>query len=149
MQFKIPQDVQRPDKIVGPLTLRQLIIVGIGAGIAYSLYLVLSKQYVVQIWLIPVIFILLITAAFAFYRFHNIPFEKLILLFIEYKFRPRQRYFQKMQGDVFISVLQPPRKTVKGGLPNVKKEMLTEERLQRIAELTKRADVKKKATPAH
>ena len=36
MQFKIPQDVQRADKIVGPLTLRELIIVGIGGGFTYA-----------------------------------------------------------------------------------------------------------------
>lgn len=29
MQYKIPQNVQLEDKIVGPLTLKQLIIVGI------------------------------------------------------------------------------------------------------------------------
>lgn len=30
MQYKIPQNVQIEDKIVGPLTLKQLIICGVG-----------------------------------------------------------------------------------------------------------------------
>lgn len=111
MQFKVPQDVLRPDKIVGFLTLRQLIIVAIGAGIDYSLYLVLSKQYVLEIWLIPVVFIGLITSAFAFLKFHDILFEKLVLIFIEYKFKPRARIWQKMRGDVLISVLNPLKKS--------------------------------------
>lgn len=105
MQFKVPQDVLRPDKIVGFLTLRQLIIVGIGGGTAYSLYIVLSKQYLLEIWLPPVIFISVITLAFAFFRYRDLPFEKLVLVFIEYKFRPRARTWQKMQGDVIRSVL--------------------------------------------
>ncbi|MEK7524318.1 MAG: PrgI family protein [Patescibacteria group bacterium] len=108
MQFKVPQDVLRPDKIVGFLTLRQLIIVMIGGGICYSLYIVLSKQYFVEIWLPPVVFIGVITAAFAFFKFHDIVFEKLILVFIEYKFRPRARTWQKMQGDIVLSVLSNP-----------------------------------------
>lgn len=144
MQFKIPQDVQRPDKIVGPLTLRQLIIVAIGAGFAYSLYLVLNKQYVVQIWLIPIIFILAFTAAFAFYRFHDMPFEKALLLFIEYKFKPRKRSFEKMKGDTFISVLQPPLRKEPTSKGEVKKELLDRERLQKIQELTKVVDITRK-----
>lgn len=139
MQFKIPQDVQRPDKIVGPLTLRQLIIVAIGSGISYSLYLVLSKQYVIHIWLIPIIFIMGLTALFAFYRFHNIPFERLIFIFIEYKFKPRKRVFQKMKGDVFISTLQPIQK-MKLAPAEVSKEMLDRERLKKIQELSKMVD---------
>lgn len=108
MQFKVPQDVLRPDKIVGFLTLRQLIIVAIGGGISYSLYIILSKQYLVEIWLPPVAFVSLITLAFAFVKFHDILFEKLILIFIEYKFRPRSRTWQKMQGDTVLSVLSAP-----------------------------------------
>lgn len=107
MQFKVPQDVLRPDKIVGFLTLRQLIIVAFGAGIAYSLYIILSKQYLLEIWLPPVAFVSLVTAAFAFVRFHDLQFEKLILVFIEYKFRPRARTWQKMMGDTVLSVLAP------------------------------------------
>lgn len=108
MQFKVPQDVLRADKIVGFLTMRQLIICTLGGSIAYSLYIILSKQYLIEIWLIPVFFIGLITVAFAFLKFHDIVFEKLILVFIEYKFRPRARTWQKMKGDVVLSVLDKP-----------------------------------------
>lgn len=108
MQFKVPQDVLRADKIVGFLTLRQLIIVGIGGGISYSLYIILSKQYFLEIWLPPVVFMSLVTLAFAFMKFHDIVFERLVLIFIEYKFRPRSRTWQKMRGDTLISVLGPP-----------------------------------------
>lgn len=144
MQFKIPQDVQRADKIVGPLTLRQLIIVAIGSGIDYSLYLVLSKQYMVQIWLIPVIFIMLITLVFAFYRFQNLPFEKVLFLFIEYKFKPRKRTFEKMKGDVFISSLQPILiKKSKASMEGTK-TIAEHERLKKIQELTQMVDTSKK-----
>lgn len=108
MQFKVPQDVLRPDKIVGFLTLRQLIIVTIGGGIAYSLYVVLNKQYAVQIWLIPVFFIAFFTLAFAFVKYQELTFEKLVLVFIEFKLRPQARTWQKMRGDFVLPVLSNP-----------------------------------------
>ncbi|MFA6521773.1 MAG: PrgI family protein [Candidatus Gracilibacteria bacterium] len=105
MQFKVPQDVLRPDKIVGFLTLRQLVIVGLGAGLCYSLYMILSKQYLIEIWLPPVVLVALVTGAFAFFRYHDLPFEKMILAFAEYKLNPQVRVWQKMHGDTVLSVL--------------------------------------------
>lgn len=139
MQFKVPQDVLRPDKIVGFLTLRQLVIVAIGGGIAYSLYIILSKQYYVEIWLPPVFFISVITLAFAFFKFHDILFEKLVLIFIEYKFRPRTRTWQKMAGDVPISVLGQPIRM--RGKTAVQAVILTEqERHKKLEEVMKVVD---------
>lgn len=140
MQFKVPQDVQRADKIVGPLTLRQLIICGIGGGLAYSLYVTLSKQYFIEIWLIPVVLITLVTVLFAFYQYHGLPFEKLMLLFIEWKFRPRVRTFQKMKGDVLISVLSPMKmKTL--AKTEILKEDTDRERLKKLHEMIAKVDM--------
>lgn len=139
MQFKVPQDVLRPDKIVSFLTLRQLIIVAMGGGVAYSLYIILSKQYVVEIWLPPVVFVSLITLAFAFFRFRDIVFEKFILIFIEYKFRPRKRTWQKMKGDAVLSVLAAPLQ--KGPISNAAPVALTEqERRTKLEEMSKLVD---------
>ncbi len=139
MQFKVPQDVLRADKIVGFLTLRQLIIVALGGGVSYSLYIVLSKQYVLEIWLPPVIFVTLFTLAFAFVKFHDIVFEKLILVFIEYKFRPRARTWQKMRGDTVLSVLQNPIGFVKE--PEQKAAVLSsQDRRKKLEEITKLVD---------
>lgn len=139
MQFRVPQDVLRSDKIVGPLTMRQLIIVLIGGGLDYSLYIILSKQYLVEIWLIPVVFIGLITAAFAFFKYHDILFEKFALIFIEYKFKPRNRTWQKMQGDAVLSVLSSPIKTGNEGAPK-EKGLTEDERRKKLLEITKVVD---------
>lgn len=139
MQFKVPQDVLRPDKIVAFLTLRQLAIVAIGGGISYSLYIILSKQYLLEIWLPPVAFVTVLTLAFAFFKFHDIPFERLILLFIEYKFKPHARTWQKMQGDYLVSVLgQPLIKPVKK--EEKAEEISAEDRKKKLEEITKVVD---------
>lgn len=138
MQFKVPQDVLRPDKIVGFLTLRQLIICAIGGGFAYSLYIVLSKQYFVEVWLIPVAFITLVTLAFAFFKFHDIVFEKFILIFIEYKFKPRNRVWNKMKGDAVLSVLSPLPQQAK--IAPKQEKMTMQERRKKLEEISKLVD---------
>lgn len=138
MQFKVPQDVLRSDKIVGPLTMRQLIIVAIGGGLDYSLYIILSKQYLVEIWLVPVVLIGLITAAFAFFRYHDILFEKFALIFVEYKFKPRNRTWQKMQGDAVLSVLSSPIRAEKEAFKE--KKLTEEERRKKLKEITSLVD---------
>lgn len=147
MQFKVPQDVLRADKIVGFLTLRQLVICAIGGGITYSLYIILNRQYLIEIWLPPTVFLTLITLAFAFFKFHDIVFEKLILIFIEYKFRPRSRVWQKMKGDAVLSVLSTP---VRSGKLGTKGTPLTEqERRKKLEEITKVVDTKNTRLTSH
>lgn len=104
MQFKVPQDVLRADKIVGPLTLRQLGICVGGGTLSYGLYSVLSKQYFLEVWIFPVGFVAVMTMAFAFFKYRDLPFEKAVLLGLEYFLKPRNRTWQKLKGDYVRSV---------------------------------------------
>lgn len=104
MQFKIPQNVQIEDKIVGPLTFKQLITLGIGGGLAYVLYLSLGKRYFIEIWLPPVAVVSIATLAFAFVKPLGVTFMHYILLLIEFWFKPRKRAWVKGSGDVYFSV---------------------------------------------
>ena len=105
MQFKVPQDVQREDTIIGPLTLRQMIILGIGGGIAYSIYVTLAKTYFLEVWLPPVSIVVVITAAFAFLKIHNLPFHQFLMNFIEYHVIPKKRIWIQGAGKPYISAL--------------------------------------------
>lgn len=102
MQFKVPQNVQREDTIIGPLTLKQLIICAIGFTIAYGIYVSLGKLYLWITWLPPVAIVTLITLAFAFLRPLDLSFTKYILLFIEYSLLPKKRVWVKSSGEVII-----------------------------------------------
>ncbi len=100
MQFKIPQDVQREDHIVGPLTMRQLIICGIGFSIAYGLFSIIGRDYHWISALIPVIPIVLIVVIFAFVKPLDMNFEKYLLYALEYYIiLPKKRYWLKGTGD--------------------------------------------------
>ena len=106
MRFKVPQDVQRADQIVGPLTWTQLIILGAGGGICYAIYITLAEKYYIEIWLAPVVIVGGLTAAMAFLKIHGLTFERWLLSFIEYHFLPKKRVWKKGQAEPFVSYIQ-------------------------------------------
>lgn len=103
MQFKVPQDVQREDTIIGPLTLRQMGILGVGGFMAYAIYVSLAGAYFMEVWLPPVAIISVITLAIAFLKIHSLPFWEFLMHFIEYHILPRQRFWIQGTGHPFIS----------------------------------------------
>lgn len=103
MQFKVPQNVQREDTIIGPLTLKQLIILGVGGGIAYAIYVSLAKTYFMEIWLPPVAIIGGFTLAVAFLKIHNLSFPFYIMYLMEFHLLPKKRMWIQGAGTPFIS----------------------------------------------
>ncbi len=96
LQYKIPQDVQIADKIIGPLTLKQLLIVAAGGGISYVIFLLTSESYFLSMfdyfWIcIP----LFCSLAFAFLKINDVSFLKWILLIYEFNHNARKRRWDK------------------------------------------------------
>ena len=100
MQFKVPQDVQREDTIVGPLTLKQLAILGLGGGIAYVVYTTLATNYYWQVWLPPTALVAGITVAFAFARIHELTLTRYLIYLLEYTMLPRKRIWIQGAAEV-------------------------------------------------
>ncbi len=103
MQYKVPQDVQREDTIIGPITIRQLIILGIGGTLTYFIYISLAKTYFLEVWLLPVIITGGLTLAFAFLKIHNLEFHDFLMNFIEYHILPRNRFWIQGAGYGFVT----------------------------------------------
>lgn len=139
MQFKVPQDVQREDRIVGPLTLRQLIICGIGFTIAYAIYTTIGREYEVITALIPVVLLGLVTVIFAFIKPLNLVFEKYILFKIESLILPRKRYWLKGMGDP-SRMMYVPSESAKPKI--VEKTVEKDKKTKSISELTQILDKK-------
>lgn len=104
MQFKVPQNVQREDKIVGPLTLRQLIICGVGGGISYAIYVSLGKEYLWITWLPPVAFIAIITLLFAFVRPLDMDFSRFLAVYLEWVLLPQKRFWVQSSAEIITSM---------------------------------------------
>src|ERR1700677_3475216 len=70
MQFQVPQFIEVEDKIFGPLTFRQFVYLGGGAGLAYILFRVLP----IFIALPLILGVAALVVALAFMQFNGRPF---------------------------------------------------------------------------
>jgi hypothetical protein len=136
MQFKVPQDVQREDRIVGPLTFKQLIICGIGGIIAYMIYISLAKTYLWITWLPPIVLVTAITLAFAFVRPLDLSFGKWIIRWIEYTLLPRKRLWIKSSADFYPSIDSTIDRLNKKHFSNQEKTDALEEKKKKMEEIS-------------
>lgn len=96
---KIPQNVQVEDKLIGPITLRQVIICLVGGGTSFVLWNIFQKMgYVNIIFLIIALLPLIVSAAFAFVKVHGLSLLKIILLMVEKNQKPFVRSFGPRTG---------------------------------------------------
>lgn len=122
LQYKIPQNVGIEDKIVGPFSLRQLIILAVGGGISYVLFAITSRIYELNILeYILIAFPALFALAAAMLKIHNVSFTKYILLMLEFAIKPKKR----MWDHRGISALVAPDLTDKAAS---KRSEVTEEK---------------------
>ncbi|MBU0706493.1 PrgI family protein [Patescibacteria group bacterium] len=129
LQYKIPQNVGIEDKIVGPFSLRQLIILAIGGGISYTLYAITARIYELNfieyiLIAMPTIFAL----ALAMLKIHNVSFGKYIILMMEFAIKPKKRIWDH-RG---ISALVAPDLTEKSA---VAQKGATEEKVRKNVNL--------------
>lgn len=140
MQFKVPQNVQREDHIVGPLTLRQLIICGIGGGIAYAIFVSLGKQYEWITWLPPVAFVSLLTILFAFIRPLDLSFARFILVYLEFLFIPQKRFWIQGSAEVLMSAYTPAKTKSKEQKKAEAKAQQVVDKVKKLEEITRILD---------
>lgn len=116
MQYKVPQNVQREDIILWFITFRQFIILLVGFGLSYFLFVQVKKNYEISdieailIW-IPG----MIAVAIAFVKINGITLFQFVLLAIENAFfRAPRRYWIHGLGEPFVSLTtsySPKKKT--------------------------------------
>ena len=140
MQFKIPQNVQLEDKIVGPLTLKQLATLGIGGGIAYAFYVSLGKTYTILVWIWPVAFFTILTLAITFLKINGIPFGKWCFLMVEFMFIPRKRVFIMGAGDVYQATIFAEKEKDKDVKKILTKKEKDQEKIKKLDQITKLLD---------
>ncbi|MBP6858554.1 MAG: PrgI family protein [Candidatus Pacebacteria bacterium] len=75
MRYQVPQFIEVEDKIFGPLTLKQFIYLAGGGGLSFLLYVLLGSF---TLAIVPIIIVMAISAALAFYRINNKPFVAIV-----------------------------------------------------------------------
>lgn len=127
MQYRVPQNIDMADKIVGPLTMIQFLYVAIGGSIVY-LTLTKGGTFIFVVVGIPTG---LLTLAMAFYKPQDQPFSHFILSLISYLFKPKDRVWIKGSAEEAV-ILPHKEKMAPKPLP---KKKITKSELQKITEV--------------
>lgn len=141
---KIPQNVQIEDKIVGPLTLRQIIIMALGGGFSYMIYAAVQRSVghvsipvTIAIW-VPAV----IAAAFALVNINDLSLLRICFLLLERMIKPSQRTWSPRTG-ISITIRTSPKPEEKPTAQAQQKGTHEEQ----IAELTRVIDRTAPAVP--
>lgn len=126
MQFKVPQNIDMQDRILGPLTLFQLLYLLIGFLVAYGL--LRSGSLIGFIFIgIPVG---VLTLALAFIKINDQPFSRFVGASIMFMLKPKMRLWHKGGALPRVSVSQSSQTNQAVIIP----KQLDTQRLKNVAE---------------
>lgn len=111
-QFIVPQFIDKEDRIIGPITVRQFLICLVSAGIIFVEYKLLTTAFFI-LALIPTA---ALAGTFAFLKINGQPFHLFFVNFLQSQVRPKLRVWNK---SLSLEEIKSAQKVV--GLPAVEK----------------------------
>jgi len=111
-QFVVPQFIDVEDKVLGPIAVRQFIIILVGSGILFLEY----KLADFTLFIFEAIITIMIVIAIAFIKINGRPVHYFLLNFLQTMKRPRLKVWDK---TVSISELKIFMKTPKEEIPEI------------------------------
>ena len=130
MQFKVPQNIDLEDKIIGPLTMIQFIYVLVGGLIDYLFFQWFGIKHL-GIFLIIGIPIGLVALALAFLKIQDQPLSHFIKAGLVYLSNPKTRIWKKEEILPKV-ILQAPKEKPKSQLMPTKRQIEKSE-LEKLA----------------
>ena len=117
MQYKVPQNIDLEDKIVGPFTMKQFLYLMVGGFIIYGWW-TYAQQFEspspMVIFLALAIPVGLITLSLALVKMNDRPFEFFLLNLFRFVFTPKKRMWQEGYTPENVIVLDKDDE-IKGG----------------------------------
>lgn len=109
-QFVVPQFIDVEDKVIGPITVRQFVILLIAGGLVFLAY----KGSDFTLFLFWFFLIIILTVVFAFIKINGRPVHYFILNFLQTMKRPRLRLWNKRLNEFQLKqyLVQPPEEAV-------------------------------------
>ena len=127
MRYKVPQNIDMQDRILGPLTMIQFIYAVVGGGFCYAIYMSPIPQPYSFILIVPVA---LLVIALDFLKVNERPFLDFLLSIIEFSSAPRQRlWHHEEMSDLKIEIYEP----VKQSGPKIQPKTYTREEISNLA----------------
>lgn len=106
MQFKVPQNIDMEDRIIGPLTLTQFFYLLFGGVIIYILFgNLVFRGLSILFWVLATP-IGLFSFSMAFVKIQDRPFSSFFMAFIKYMSSPRSRVWHH---DSSAKRVEPPK----------------------------------------
>ncbi len=104
--YKVPQNVEAEDKILGPLSMKQFIYAMIGVGYGLLTFAIFNPISIV-IWVVLGVPPMLALLGLGLYQREDQPLETFVVAIAQFFVRPHQRFWQKEPiAEVFR--LEPP-----------------------------------------
>ncbi len=124
MQFKVPQNIDMADRIVGPLTLVQFLYLLLGGIIVYILFSIIAPVNG-TLFLVLAGPVALFTLALTFLRIQDQPFPKFVAAFFIFLVKPKLRVWHREGFDPEL-VITKDDKSKKAATPhkNIKRSEL-------------------------
>lgn len=95
MQFQVPQFIETEDKIVGPMTLKQFIYIGVAAGIDFLLFFAIRTW----LWFIFAFFITALGVSLAFVKINGRPLISVIVSALRFYWSPQTFVWQQEHAN--------------------------------------------------
>lgn len=129
MQYSIPQFIDREQKLLGPLTVRQTLILGLTAIILVVAFFLLKLNFFV--------FTLLAVAVgslglgISFIKINDKPLYFIFTAFLEYFINPKRYLWQKQNNQI---TLEAPQSSIIQEKAKTKLKKVTEKDIESLAE---------------
>jgi len=108
MRFTVPQFIEHEAKIVGPLTFKQFIFIGIAVGICFVFYFSFPFTY----FLMASMVLMGAAMGLAFLKVNGKPLPALLFDFLKFSIAPKMYVWRKRERQVVVykkSELSPPK----------------------------------------
>lgn len=106
-QFVVPQFIDIEDKVIGPITVRQFIILLVGAGLIFVAY----KLSDFTLFLLQFVLISFAIVAIAFIKINGRPIHFFLLNVIQTSKRPKLRVWQKLFSNAELKLYSKKEET--------------------------------------
>ena len=126
MRFKVPQNIDIEDRILGPLTMVQFIYAVIGGGACYTIFMSIPAPFSYFLMVPVALFVI----GLIFVKINERPFLAFLVAMIEFLSTPKQRVWKHVDmPDLGIQVYQ----VKKDNGPVVQSKHLSREQISAIA----------------
>lgn len=133
MQFKVPQNIDMQDRILGPLTMVQFIYAVIGSGICYAIFSTVPKPFSFVLIMPIALFVL----ALIFLKINERPFLDFLFSLSAFMTAPKSRvWHHDVASNLSVEVYQSKPTNQNN---NIQTKQFTHEQIQ---EMAKRIDNK-------